>query len=186
MSHPEFRHSLVAMLGVMTVGVLPGVLIAVGLALVKLLSLASRPHDAVLGIVEDKNGFYTASEEQGGRTIPGLIIYRFGSSLVFFNADYFKERARTLISGANPRPMWFLLDAESMPFIDVTGADALEELRRELARQDIVLAVARPRGLFRVMLERTGVADRIGAGHIFPTVHAGVEAFFEAVPKRAS
>jgi high affinity sulfate transporter 1 len=186
MSHPEFRHSLVAMLGVMTVGVLPGVLIAVGLALVKLLSLASRPHDAVLGILEDKDGVYTASEEQGGRTTPGLIIYRFDSSLVFFNADYFKERARTLISGANPRPRWFLLDAESMPFIDVTGAEGLEEFRLELARQDIVLAVARPRGLFRVMLERTGVADRIGAGHIFPTVHAGVEAFFEAVPKRAS
>jgi MFS superfamily sulfate permease-like transporter len=139
-----------------------------------------------LGILEDKDGVYTASEEQGGRTTPGLIIYRFDSSLVFFNADYFKERARTLISGANPRPRWFLLDAESMPFIDVTGAEGLEEFRLELARQDIVLAVARPRGLFRVMLERTGVADRIGAGHIFPTVHAGVEAFFEAVPKRAS
>jgi high affinity sulfate transporter 1 len=63
LSQPEFRQSVVAMLGVMTLGVLQGVLIAVGLALLKLLRQASRPHDAVLGVVEGDGDIYTATEE---------------------------------------------------------------------------------------------------------------------------
>jgi len=77
---------------------------------------------------------------------------------------------------------WVLFNAESVPLLDVTGADALEELRSELAGREIVLAVARGKGLFRVMLERTGVAGRIGAERLFPTVRAGAEAFLERAP----
>ena len=65
-SKPEFRQSVVAMLGVMTVGVLPGVLIAVGLALLKLLRLASRPRDAVLGVIEGDGDVYCGTREEGG------------------------------------------------------------------------------------------------------------------------
>jgi high affinity sulfate transporter 1 len=176
-SRPEFWLSMVAMLGVMTVGVLPGVLIAVGLALLKLLRLASRPHDVVLGLVQERDDVYSAVEEKGGRTIPGLIIYRFDSSLLFFNADYFKDRVRAIIRNANTKPAWFLCDVESVPVLDITGADALEELRAELAGEGIVLAIARAKGLFRVMLERSGVAETIGRQHIFSTVHAGAQSF---------
>ena len=176
-SRPEFWLSVVAMLGVMMVGVLPGVLIAVGLALLKLLRLASRPHDVVLGLVQEKDDVYSAVEEKGGRTIPGLIIYRFDSSLLFFNADYFKDRVRAIIRNANTKPTWFLFDVESVPVLDITGADALEELRAELAGEGIVLAIARAKGLFRVMLERSGVAETIGRQHIFSTVHAGAQSF---------
>jgi len=179
-SKPEFRHCVIAMLGVMTLGVLQGILIAVGIALLKLLNLASRPRDAIMGLVESKEGVYCAEIEDGGKVVPGLIIYRFDSSLVFFNADYFKDRVRTVINQANTKPVWFLFNAESVPLLDTTGADALEALRSELAEQDIVLAVARAKGWFRVMLERTGVAERIGAEHLFPTVHAGAQSFLAA------
>jgi high affinity sulfate transporter 1 len=181
-SRPEFWLSVVAMLGVMTVGVLQGVLIAVGLALLRLLRLASRPHDVVLGLVQEKNDVYSAVEEEGGRTIPGLIIYRFDSSLLFFNADYFKDRVRAIVRNANTKPKWFLFDVESVPALDITGADALEELHAELAGQGIVLAIARAKGLFRVMLDRSGVAEKIGKQHIFPTVHAGAQAFLATQP----
>lgn len=177
-SRPEFRHSVAAMLGVMTVGVLPGVLIAVGLALLRLLRLASRPHDAVLGMVEGKDGAY-GTEGEGGRTIPGLMIYRFDASLLFFNADYFKDRVLALSNDADTLPTCVLFDAESVPVLDITGADALEALRTELSGRGSVLAIARAKGLFRVMLERTGVAERIGTAHLFPTVRAGVQAFLE-------
>jgi MFS superfamily sulfate permease-like transporter len=177
-SPPEFRQAMVAMLGVMTLGILPGILIAVALAIFKLLSLASHPHDAVLGLVEMKEGFYE-TEEDGGKTIPGLLIYRFGASLVFFNADHFRVCVRRLVNEAEPKPEWFLFDAESSNFLDTTAADVLESLRVELAGQGIVLAVARAKGLFRVMLERTGVAARIGDERLFPTVHAGTQAFLE-------
>jgi len=176
-SPPEFWLSVVATLGVMTVGVLPGVLIAVGLAVLKLLRMASRPHDVVLGLVREKGDVYSAVEEEGGKTIPGLIIYRFESSLLFFNADHFKDRVRAIIKDANTRPRWFLFNAESVPVLDITGADALKELHAELASQGIVLAVARSKGRFRMMLDRSGVTEKIGREHLFPTVHAGAEAF---------
>lgn len=177
-SRPEFRHALVAMLGVMTVGVLPGILVAVGLAILRLLRLASHPPDAVLGLVEGKEDAYGTGGE-GGKAIPGLLIYRFDASLVFFNADYFKERVLALSQEAGTSPEWLLLDAESIPFLDITGAEAVEALRGELAGRGTVLAIARAKGLFRAMLERTGGAGKIGAERFFPTVHAGVQAFLE-------
>jgi high affinity sulfate transporter 1 len=177
LSKPEFRHSLIAMIGVMTLGVLPGVLIAVGLALLKLLRQASRPRDAVLGVVQRNGNAYCTTEEEGAEIVPGLIIYRFESSLVFFNADYFGDRVRALISAADTRPSHFLLDAEAVPFVDVSGAFVLDDLRAELAGQGIVLGVARARGLFLTMLERAGVAQRIGTSNFFPSVHVGAKNF---------
>jgi MFS superfamily sulfate permease-like transporter len=186
-SRPEFRHSVVAMLGVMTVGVLPGVLIAVGLALLKLLRLASRPHDVVLRPVRREDGVISAEKEgDDSKTIPGIIIYRFDSSLLFFNADYFKDRVRTVIDEEHSRPRQFLLDAEAIPLMDITGADTLDSVRSELARQDIVLSVARAKGLFRLMLERTNLAERIGREHLFTTVRDGIQAFLQGLPEGAA
>ena len=67
-----------------------------------------------------------------------------------------------LINDANTKPQWFLFNAESAPILDITGADALEALHAELTGLGIVLAIARPKGLFRIMLDRSGVADKIG------------------------
>lgn len=175
LSRPEFRQSVVAMLGVMTLGVLPGVLIAVGLAILKLLRQASRPRDAVLGMVKGKD--YCAPEEEGAQIVAGLIIYRFESALVFFNADYFADRVRQLVSSADPKPNHFLLDAEAMTFLDISGAYTLKSLRTELAEQQIVLGIARARGLFRGMLDQSGVAKDIGSTNLFHTVHAGALSF---------
>jgi len=113
-SKPEFRHGVIAMLGVMTLGVLQGTIVAVGIALLKLLSLASRPRDAIMGLVESKEDVYCAVEEEGGSVIPDLIIYLFDSSLVFFNAGYFKDRVHMVINQVNTKPAWFLFNAESV------------------------------------------------------------------------
>ncbi len=176
----EFRQSVVATLGVMTLGVLPGVLIAVGLALLRLVVLASRPHDAILGIVEGPTGAHAATQEEGGKPIPGLVIYRFESALLFFNADYFQDRARAAVAQAEPRARWFLLDAESIPLLDITGAQALDTLRADFERQGIRLAVARAKGVFRTMLEGTGLATKIGPEHLFATVREAAAAFGSA------
>ena len=63
--------------------------------------------------------------------------------------------------------------------LDFTGAEAMEEIRGELAAQGITFAIARSRGLFDAMLRLTGLADRIGAAHVFPSVRSGVGAFIE-------
>jgi high affinity sulfate transporter 1 len=173
-SRVEFYFSIVATLGVITLGVLPGIAIAVGVALVRLISLAANPHDAVLGIVDDATGGY-ASDDPSARRIPGLTIYRFNGPIVFFNADHFKDRVRAVV--ADSTPSWLLIDATSSLVLDVTGAEAVETLRTELANNGIVLAVARPCGLFLEMLERSGLADRLGADRMFPTVRDGADAF---------
>jgi high affinity sulfate transporter 1 len=178
-SKPEFRQSLAAMIGVMTVGVLPGVLIAVGLALFKLLRQASRPRDEVLGVVHGDGEDDFRSTEDGGQAIPGLVIYRFEASLVFFNADYFSDRVRTVISQANPRPKYLILDAESVPFLDVSGAYALRSLGDELSKQGILLGIARASGAVRVMLDRAGVTEAIGKNNLHHTIHAGLRSFQE-------
>ncbi len=174
------------MLGVMTVGVLPGVLIAVALALLKVLLLTSHPLEVVLRPVEGPDGVpqTTKNEDEDG-IITGLIIYRFDSPLLFFNADYFKDRVRSVIEHEHSKPRRFLFDAEAVSLLDVTGADGLEALHAELATQGIHLEVARAKGLFRLMLERSGVAELIGQAHIFPTVHAGIQAFIQASPPNA-
>jgi high affinity sulfate transporter 1 len=180
-SRPEFRQSVVAMIGVMTVGVLPGILLAVGLALLRIVGQASRPHDAVLGRGE---GEAYCSEDEGGKMIAGLLIYRFDASLLFFNADYFRDRVLSLCDQARPR--WLLLDVEGMPMLDVTGADVLEAVRSELSARGTVFALARPNGLFRAMVQRTGLSDRIGASHTFARVHEGAQAFLASQqPDRA-
>jgi MFS superfamily sulfate permease-like transporter len=79
-----------------------------------------------------------------------------------------------------------LFDAESAPFLDVIGADVLETLRLELNGQGIVFCIARSKGWFRAMLERTGLAERIGAEHIFPTLEAEAVAFHSYIQEKAS
>ncbi len=172
----EWVLSIVTTLGVLTIGLLPGIVLAVGLAILKLLSMASFPHDAVLGLVRTATGTY-ATEEPEGQRVPDLLIYRFDASLLFFNADYFKERVRKVVAEAVTPPRWLLLDAQSMLVLDITGSQALEALRAELAAEGIVLAVARAKGFFRLMLDRSGVADRIGRERLFSTVHEGAAAF---------
>ena len=80
---------------------------------------------------------------------------------------------RALISDAETKPKGFLLDAESMPFIDVSAAYALESLQSELAEKNIVLGIARAGWLFRTILERAGVTQKIGEENLFATVHMG-------------
>src|SRR5215472_8726790 len=174
---PEFRHSVVAMMGVMTVGALPGVLVAVTLALLNLLRLASRPKDAVLGMVDDEHGPYAATAAEGGRPVPGLIIYRFDASVLFFNSDYFAERLRSLSQRTDTDTRWILFDAGSVPVIDVSGTLALETLRAELSARGIVLVIARATPVLRLMLERSETVKAIGQIRMFPTVHTAVQTF---------
>lgn len=176
-SIPEFRLSIITTLGVITIGVLKGVLVAIGLAIIQLVYRASRPHDAILGQIEGMDGFHDIEGQPSVQTIPGLIIYRFDAPLLFFNADFFKARVRDVLDKAEVRTEWFLLDTESISSIDITAAAKLEEVYGELAQKGIVLAIARAKGPLRKMLERTGITKLIGREHFFPTTYSAVEAF---------
>jgi len=175
----EFRLSIATTIGVLLVGVLPGILIAVALAIVKLLAFLSRPGDAILGEIPGQDGYHDIAGHADAKTVPGLIVYRFDAAPVFVNADRLKQRIRAVVADAATKPRWLLFSAEAANLLDFTGAEAIEQIRGELAAQNITFAIARSRGLFDAMLHRSGLADRIGARHRFPSVRSGVHAFLE-------
>ena len=181
-SPQEFRLCVVTLLGVITVGVLPGVVVAVGLALLQLLVRASHPHDAVLGRNPRTNAYRDMTTDPEAESFPGLLIYRFDASLVFFNADRFKVRVNTVINTAPAGVRYFLLDAETMPHLDTTGAASLDQVCSDLEAEGIALAVAAAKSPVRTMLERTGLAARIGPNRMFLTLESAVEALSRATP----
>jgi high affinity sulfate transporter 1 len=143
MSHRELLLSVGTTLGVLILGVLPGVLLAVALSLFWLLAVVSRPHDGVLGRAKGIKGFHNIADFPEATTIPGLILYRFDANLVFFNADYFRDRVRAIIAAAETPVEWVVVDASSINVIDITALQKVDELREELSAQGIVLATAR-------------------------------------------
>ncbi len=143
MSRRELLLSVGTTLGVLILGVLPGVLLAVALSLFWLLTVVSRPHDGVLGRVKGIKGFHNLNDFPEATTIPGLILYRFEANLVFFNADYFRDRVRAAIAAPKTPVDWVVIDASSINVVDVTALQKFDELREELSARGIVLASTR-------------------------------------------
>jgi sulfate permease, SulP family len=165
-------------LGVLAVGVVPGILIGVALSLLGLINRISHPADAILREVP-AHGFHDLGNAPAAQTVPGLIAYRFYSPLLFANAGHFVERVRELVA-ASPTPVrWFLLDAQAITDIDVTAAEALQELDQELRHQGIALKIAHANRPLRETLERIGLAGEIGEDGFFHSVHECVGAFQE-------
>ncbi len=139
----ELALALATTLSVLVFDVLYGILVAIALSVLDLLRRVARPHDAVLGIVPGMAGMHDVEDYPSAQVIPGLLVYRYDSPLFFANAEDFRERALRSVDEASEPVRWFLLNAEANVELDVTGADALEQLRAELERRGIVFAMAR-------------------------------------------
>ena len=179
MSWREGGLSLGTTAGVLALGVLPGVMLAVALSLAWLLMVASRPQDAVLGRVPGLPGFHSVADYPEARTVPGLLLYRFEAILVFFNVDHFAERLRAAIAAAKTPVEWVIVDASPINWIDATALQRLDELRRELAAQSITLGIARAKLSLNRAFNPTWVAQRRPETEMrrFPTLKAAVHAF---------
>jgi SulP family sulfate permease len=163
-------------LGVLAVGVVPGIMVGVALSLLGLINRISHPPDAVLHEVPG-HGFHDLGNGASSETVPGLIAYRFYGALLFSNAGHFVERVRQLIP-ASPDPIrWLVVDAQAITDIDVTAAEALQSLHKELDGQGISLKVVHANRPFRETLERIGLAREISQEGFFPSVHECVQAF---------
>ncbi len=162
--------------GVLVAGVIPGILFGVAISLIGLINRISRPMDAVLQAVPDR-GYHDLGENPSGQTVPGLIAYRFYAPLLFSNAGHFVARVRQLVDNSHTPVRWFLIDAQAITDIDVTAAEALRNLMRELHEKGVVLKIARANRPLRAILERIGVTHEIGQENFFSSVHKAVEAF---------
>jgi SulP family sulfate permease len=170
-------------LGVLAVGVVLGILVGVALSLLALIERVSNPPDAVLRIVPG-DGFHDLGDTATGETIPGFIAFRFYAPLLFSNASHFVERVRQLVA-ASPTPVrWFLVDAQAITDIDITAAEALRALNKELLQQGIALKFAHTNRPLRQILERIGFTSEIGRESIFHAVHEAAAAFQAAKPTK--
>ncbi|MFE2925230.1 SulP family inorganic anion transporter [Streptomyces goshikiensis] len=173
----ELLLALGCLLGVLTLGILRGVLVAVALSVVELLARVARPHDAVEGMVPGLAGMHDVDDYPAARTVPGLVIYRYDSPLFFANAENFRRRALAAVDGQSPPTRWFVLNTEANVEVDITALDAVEALRQELADRDIVLALARVKQELREDLDAYGLTASVGADRIYPTLPTALEAY---------
>ncbi|MDR0902034.1 MAG: SulP family inorganic anion transporter [Opitutaceae bacterium] len=181
----EFWLSIVTTAGVLTIGVLPGIILAIALTLLRTLQLIYRPMDAVLGWKRGVDGQVDTRTNPGARTVPGVVVYRFDSPLLFFNADYFKERVLKLVD-AEKAPAAVLFVAEMAGQIDVTGLEVLRELGAHLRARGVTLALARPHKGLRAALEQSGVINEIGRQNMFTSVRTGMQHFRQLRKQTAS
>jgi SulP family sulfate permease len=162
---------------VLVVGILPGVLVAIVLSLLDLLHRVTRPHDGILGYVPGVAGMHDVDDYPSARPVPGLVVYRYDSPLFFANSHDFITRALAAVDSAPTPTRWLLLNMEANVTVDVTAADTLETLRREVERRGIVLALSRVKQELRDDLERSGFVDRVGEERIFMTLPFAVQGY---------
>jgi high affinity sulfate transporter 1 len=184
-----FRHSeaLIAVAttaAVLALGVLYGVLVAVGLSILDLLRRVARPHDGILGYVPGIAGMHDIDDYADARVVPGLLVYRYDSPLFFANVEDFKRRALESLALVPAPVEWFVLNAEANVQVDITAIDALDELRRELAVRQVEFAMARVKQDLRNDLEAAGFIDQIGRDRVFMTLPTAVEAYVEWYTER--
>jgi len=173
----ELALALATTVAVLAVGVLYGVLVAVGLSILDLLRRVSRPHDGILGFVPGLAGMHDVDDYPAATTVPGLVIYRYDAPLCFANAEDFRRRALAAVDTATPPARWLLLNMEAVVGIDVTAGDALHELCDELDRRQLVPALARVKQDLMPDLRHSGVSERIGPHRIFPTLPTAVHGY---------
>ncbi len=173
----ELVLALATTVSVLALDVLLGIVAAIALSVLDLLRRVARPHDAVLGLVPGMAGMHDVDDYPSAKVVPGLMIYRYDSPLFFANAEDFRLRALASVDEAEVAVRWFVLNAEAISEVDITAADALEELRAELERRGVVVGLARMKEELREDLAHTAFLRHVPPDRIFPTLPTTVEAY---------
>lgn len=178
-SRSELGVALATTASVLFLGVLPGIGVAIGLSILNQLRHVARPHDGILGYVPGVAGMHDIDDYPAAKQVPGLVVYRYDSPLFFANAEDFTRRALAAVDASDTPVEWFLLNAEANTEVDLSGVDALDELRRTLTDQGVVFAMARVKQDMRDDLTAAGFVDKVGEDRIFLTLPTAVAAYAE-------
>ncbi len=176
----EFWLSIACFAGVAVLGAIPGIGLAIVIAVIEFLWDGWRPHSAVLGRVEGMKGYHDITRHPDSRRIPGLVLFRWDAPLFFANAEWFQDRVLEAVA-TSPTPVRRLvIAAEPVTSVDVTAADMLAELDQTLDTAGIELCFAEMKGPVKDKLKRFGLFARLGEDAFFPTVGAAVSGYLEA------
>jgi high affinity sulfate transporter 1 len=173
----EFWLSIVCFAGVASLGVIPGIGLAILLAVIEFLWDGWRPHHAVLGRVDGLRGYHDLKRYPEARLIPGMVLFRWDAPLFFANAELFSQCVRAAAAQSPTAAKRIVVAAEPVTSIDVTSADMLEELEQRLRESGIELRFAEMKDPVKDKLKRFELFDRFGT--FYPTIGAAVDAYLE-------
>ncbi len=166
--------SLVASAGVILLGVLQGIVVAVVLAILLFFRRNWWPHGAVLGRVDEVEGWHDVGAHPAAEQLPGIVVYRWEAPLFFANAGSFREEIRRLAREHEPR--WIVLQCEAITDVDVSAGEMLEQLDDELNAEGIHLAFAELRTRLQELTLRYGLMETLDRDHFYPTLEAALRA----------
>jgi len=181
-NRPDFWTGIVALIGALTLGLLPGIVLAVFLSLWILLMRAATTSTAVLARSDVDNAWQNIQRLPRGRILPGLLVIRWESGLIFPNARGFSDQVKELVESSAEPVAWVLYDAEATSDADFTGTATLLELIRFLDERGATFVVAEPNGRVREELEVSGVVSAVGPEHVYPSVDVAARAYLAAHP----
>lgn len=174
----DFVLALVTLAGVLTLGVLAGILVGVLASLLEVLRRAVMPHTAVLGRLEGPIRAYRDIDTHDlAETVPGLVVYRFDAPLYFANVDVFRKQILQLVDGAPEHVHAVVVNAEAIYDIDTTGIDMLMRLLDELEGRSVQMSFARVKARTRRLLKVSGVEDRLGSDRFHLHVESAVQSY---------
>ena len=178
----EFWLSMTCFAGVVVFGAIPGIAIAITIAVIEFLWDGWRPHSAVLGRVERVKGYHDIARHPEARLIPGLVLFRWDAPLFFANAELFHERVLDAVASSPTPVRWLVIAAEPVTSVDVTAADAISELDDTLRAATIELCFAEVKDPVKDKLKRFGLLTRFGEQTFFATLGEAVSAYLSSHP----
>jgi len=173
----EFWLSMACFAGVAVLGAIPGIGLAIVIAVIEFLWDGWRPHSAVLGSVEHVDGYHDITRYPDAQLIPGLVLFRWDAPLFFANAELFRQRTLDAIASSPTRANWIVIAAEPVTSIDVTAADIVGELNDSLHTRGIELCFAEMKDPVKDKLKRFGLFAQLGEQTFFATIDEAVSAY---------
>ncbi|WP_321816496.1 MULTISPECIES: SulP family inorganic anion transporter [unclassified Paraburkholderia] len=174
-SRGEFRLAVVTAISVVVIGVENGILIAIGLSLLRHVRHSYRPHTMVL-MPNEAGRWMPVPAQAGQMTAPGLIVYRFGADLFYANDHFFVDDLRRLIDGAPAPVRWLVIDAAAITDVDYSAGRSVNELCESLRNSGVHVIFGRVNRYLRADMDRHGITPVIGAENIYTTLHEALAA----------
>lgn len=170
-ARPDLIAALAALVGVLVFDTLPGLFIGVGVSILLLVYRSAHPYLALLGR-SPGDGPFVDLDRDTAAPVPGVVVLRPEAGLFFANADAVRDRIRAEVARTHPHAV--VIDAQTVPFVDLTAVRMLDDLAEDLARDGVQLAIARDVGPVRELI--AGTTRTPGLRRTFPTVRAAVDA----------
>jgi high affinity sulfate transporter 1 len=160
-SRLEFRISMVALVGVLLLGILKGVLLAAVASLLLLISAVARPHVALLGRIPGTRRFTDIARHPDNEAVVGALIFRVESSLLYFNTDHVWQIVWPQVAQSSLVRL-VVFDLSNSPYVDIAGARMLAKLQRDLAARGVQLRLAEAHARVRDLLRAEGLEEQVG------------------------